>query len=200
MKKKFIIFVVVSLLSQCFLFADDAFGNRICSIDSSFLMKDWNKFGWGIDGTYEQKIFNCFSVRGGIGYSIMWYTEEDLTLTSYNGSADLLFYPFAKGLDKLYLGAQGKAEFFNYDGDDYNSDNNRDILYSVSPIIGWKLTFFKSIMIDVFASYKYVLNPGEQNPVISDLVKNNMEYGIRFKIYLIKLVNYSIEKALHPFD
>ena len=56
----------------------------------------------------------------------------------------------------------------------------------------------KSIMVDAFVGYRFVLNPGNQNPLIEEHLKNSIEYGIRFKVDLLKLVKYSIEKLVFP--
>ena len=50
-----------------------------------------------------------------------------------------------------------------------------------------------------FVVYKFVLNPGEQNPIIEDHVKNSIEYGIRVKFDVIRLIKYTVKKTLFPF-
>ena len=198
MKRKFII-VIFLLLIGSFSYAENVFGKQIFSVDTSFLLRGLDEFGWGIDCTYEREIFKWFSIRGGLGHSTNWYFDDDVTLTSVSVTAELLYYPFARGLDWLYLGVQNKTGFFMYDGDGFDENNNQDIVISVSPLIGWKQTFFESLMIDAFVGYKFVLNPGEQNPIIEDHVKNSIEYGIRVNFDVISLIKYTVKKTLFPF-
>ncbi|MEE1059247.1 MAG: hypothetical protein U0K92_07685 [Treponema sp.] len=197
MKKKILAIFFLAFISS-FTFAENVFGKQIFSVDTSFLLSGLDKFGWGIDVTYEREIFKWFAVKGGFGHATSWYFDDDLILTSVSVSGDLLYYPFARGLDWLYLGAQCKTGFFMYNGDNFNKENNQDVVISVSPIIGWKQTFMKSIMVDAFVGYRFVLNPGTQNPLIEDHLKNSIEYGVRFKVDLIKLFKYSVEKLVFP--
>ena len=198
MKKFSFIIAFLFVVINFPLFSKTPNTKQIFSLDTGYLAKGLNNNGWGIGFTYEREIFRGIAVKGGLSHMTMWMKNPKMVLTSVGITGEILYYPFLRGLDWLYFGCQCKTGFFMYNGDNFNKENNQDVVISVSPIIGWKQTFMKSIMVDAFVGYRFVLNPGTQNPLIEDHLKNSIEYGVRFKVDLIKLFKYSVEKLVFP--
>lgn len=184
MKKHIFIFLFVGF---CILgFSQSNNQKSIFSIDTGYLAKGLKNNGWGIGFTYERELYQGIAVKGGFSHMTMWNTNPKIITTSVGISGDILYYPFRKGLNWLYLGLENKTEFYMYIGNSIKDENNQDTIISLYPLVGWKQSFFDIVLLDIFCGYNFVISKTQQQEIILS-TKNGFEYGIKVKVDLIEL-------------
>ncbi len=170
------------------------FGTHIFSFDLGYMRTGLLNNGWGLGVTYEQQVFNWFSVRGSFSHMTLWPKNYDITITTEGISMDMFFYPFNRGLEWLYMGCGMATEFFQYSGDDAKnpddgSEHTENTAISVCPELGWKQNFMNYVLMDVFFGYRIILNDPDFPVYATGITKSGAEYGIKIKVNLRSVLN-----------
>jgi hypothetical protein len=160
--------------------------DHLLSLDLTYSATGLMNQGWGIGLSYEEKIFRFLSVKGTFGHMTFLTGIEDMYCTSVNISLFVNYYPFGKGLDKLYIGAGNGCDFMNYFGGGEVPPDAEDILIFITPRIGWKFITGKYFMIDVSAGYKFVLVDAYNYSEIKRYTNAGPQFGLGIKIFFRK--------------
>jgi hypothetical protein len=184
-KKITIILLITFLRSPCFAEADTDTNtiDRLLSLDINFLTTGLQNQGWGLGVKYERSIFDHFSVKGGFGHMTFQTGIEDVNCASVNISLFVNYYPFGKGLDKLYIGTGSGGDFMNYFGEGILPESGNDVLISLTPIVGYKFNL-KPLTIDINAGYKFVINESSNYSDVGSYVNQGIQLGLGFNFRL----------------
>ncbi|MDR2793297.1 MAG: hypothetical protein LBB61_06480 [Treponema sp.] len=156
----------------------------IFSLDLGYTLTGLTNNGWGLGVSYEQKIWDYLSVKGGFGHMTFLTSREDVYCTSVHISLFTNYYPFRGGIDKLYIGIGSGADFMNYFGDGELPDNSADNVIHITLILGWKFLVWKHVMIDVSGGYKFIAVDAQNYKTILDYIHPGVHFGIGIKIFL----------------
>lgn len=164
-------------------------GKSIFSFDLGYLRSALKNNGWGIGLSYEQSLFYFFSLKGLFSHVTIFPQNLDFNLTTVGVGAELMFYPFGKGLDKLYLGFGNETDFFMYLLDSAKNSNQdvKDTIIMIYPKIGWKQNFFNLVFLDVFLSYNFFLTEVPTFGTDINLLERGINYGAKFKFNLSEI-------------
>ena len=167
-------------------------GKTIFSVDLGYLGTGLKNNGWGFGLTLEIQLLDFFSIRPGFSHMTMWPSGKDLVITTVGIRSDLLFYPFNRGLDRLYLGGILRTEFVMYAGDDRPEARNQETVISIAPVIGWKQNFADFVMVDFFVSYQFIQNEEDLSAQVVELYDKRFEYGVKFKLNIGKIASFLV--------
>lgn len=160
-------------------------GKNIFSFELAYLRNALKNNGWGIGLSFEQSLFQFFSVKGRFSHVTMFPKDLDFNITTVGIGAEVLFYPFGNGLDKLYFGFGNETDFYMYLSN--SPENSKDTIITIYPKIGWKQNFFNLIFLDLFVSYNIFLS---EVPTLSsniNLLERGINYGAKFKFNLSEI-------------
>ncbi|MBQ5998216.1 MAG: hypothetical protein IJL70_01950 [Treponema sp.] len=169
--------------------------SHLFSFDLGYTLTSWQNNGWGIGCNYEQKIWRYFSIRGTLATQTIKIGKSDTWSTGYETDLNFFCYPFGKGLEWLYLGCGGGSDFLFYSGDKV-PETNFDIIFSVTPSIGWKQIFFKNFMIDTNVGYRFIIDNTNNYEDSDELVRSGIQVGIRVHIFWRKLLKSFIDNRI----
>lgn len=166
-------------------FAESFVGKKIFSLDLGYLQTGLENRGWGLGVNYEIQMFKFLSLRPAFSHMTLWPKETDLVVTTVGVKADVLFYPFFKGLDGPYIGTGMGTDFVMFS----NSNMQKETAITVAaPIVGWKFSILDYVFIDPFLSYRILINRSDLNsPQVADYFSNKIKWGIKCKINLSKI-------------
>lgn len=164
-------------------------GKNIFSFDLGYLRTALKNNGWGIGLSYEQSLFYFFSIKGLFSHVTIFPQNLDFNLTTVGIGAELMFYPFGNGLDKLYLGFGNETDFFMYllDSTENSNQDAKDTIIMIYPKIGWKQNFFNLLFLDVFLSYNFFLTEVPTFGTDINLLERGINYGAKFKFNLSEI-------------
>lgn len=164
-------------------------GKNIFSFDLGYLRTALKNNGWGIGLSYEQSLFYFFSIKGLFSHVTIFPQNLDFNLTTVGIGAELMFYPFGNGLDKLYLGFGNETDFFMYllDSTENSNQDAKDTIIMIYPKIGWKQNFFNLVFLDVFLSYNFFLTEVPTFGTDINLLERGINYGAKFKFNLSEI-------------
>lgn len=160
-------------------------GKNIFSFELAYLRNALKNNGWGIGLSFEQSLFQFFSVKGRFSHVTMFPKDLDFNITTVGIGAEILFYPFRNGLDKLYFGFGNETDFYMYLSS--SPENSKDTIITIYPKIGWKQNFFNLVFLDLFVSYNFFLS---EVPTLSsniNLLERGINYGAKFKFNLSEI-------------
>lgn len=160
-------------------------GKNIFSFELAYLRNALKNNGWGIGLSFEQSLFQFFSIKGRFSHVTMFPKDLDFNITTVGIGAEVLFYPFRNGLDKLYFGFGNETDFYMYLSN--SPENSKDTIITIYPKIGWKQNFFNLIFLDLFVSYNIFLS---EVPTLSsniNLLERGINYGAKFKFNLSEI-------------
>lgn len=160
-------------------------GKNIFSFELAYLRNALKNNGWGIGLSFEQSLFQFFSVKGRFSHVTMFPKDLDFNITTVGIGAEILFYPFGNGLDKLYFGFGNETDFYMYLSS--SPENSKDTIITIYPKIGWKQNFFNLVFLDLFVSYNFFLS---EVPTLSsniNLLERGINYGAKFKFNLSEI-------------
>jgi hypothetical protein len=158
--------------------------DNLLTLDLDYSLTGLLNHGWGMGLGFEKKMSPYVSAKAALGHMTFLTGLAGVHCTSVHLSLFTNYYPLGNGLDKLYVGAGGSADFMNYFGDGKLPGETRDILISLIAKTGWKFRVFNKLMIDVFAGYKYII-PGERNYAdAADYLNSGLQYGLNIKLFL----------------
>lgn len=179
----------VSASEQTASESDSFVGKSIFSFDLGYLRTALKNNGWGIGLSYEQSLFYFFSIKGLFSHVTIFPQNLDFNLTTVGIGAELMFYPFGKGLDKLYLGFGNETDFFMYllDSAENSNQDVKDTIIMIYPKIGWKQNFFNLVFLDVFLSYNFFLTEVPTFGTDINLLERGINYGAKFKFNLSEI-------------
>lgn len=181
------IFIISFLTISCTQnsFAENFVGKRIFSLDLGYLQTGLENRGWGLGVNYEIQMFKFLSLRPAFSHMSLWPKKTDFVVTTVGVKADVLFYPFFKGLDGPYIGAGMGTDFVMFS----NSNMQKETAITVAaPIVGWKFSILDYVFIDPFLSYRILINRSDFNsPQVADYFSDKIEWGIKFKVNLSKI-------------
>ena len=166
---------------------DSFIGGDIFSLDFGYLGTGIKNNGWGAGLRWEVELFRYFSIKPGFSHMTMFPSKLDYHIITVGIEIEMLFYPFGRGLDWLYLGIGQGCDFIMYTGGNIPGGKDRDSAISVFPEIGWKQNFLDYVMVDVFASYQMYLNENEFQPAAKDILKKGFQYGLRISLNLKRI-------------
>jgi hypothetical protein len=162
--------------------------DHIFSLDLGYALTGLTNSGWGLGVSYEQKMLDFLSIKGGFGHMTFLTSHEDVYCTSVSISLSANYYPLRDGLDKLYVGLGSNGDFMNYFGSGDVPDNPEDIIISLTSVLGWKFRVFQYLMIDLHSGYKLIIQNAENYRGIEGYIDRKLfagiEFGINFKIVL----------------
>lgn len=180
-----LIFSFLSIICAQNSFAESFVGKKILSLDLGYLQTGVENRGWGLGVNYEIQMFKFLSLRPAFSHMSLWPKETDFVVTTVGVKADVLFYPFFKGLDGPYIGAGMGTDFVMFS----NSNMQKETAITVAaPIVGWKFSILDYVFIDPFLSYRILINRSDFNsPQVADYFSDKIEWGIKFKVNLSKI-------------
>ena len=160
-------------------------GDSIFSLDLGYMGTGIKNNGWGAGIRWEKELFRFFSIRPGFSHMSLFPLDLDYNIITVGIELEALFYPFGRGLDRLYLGIAQGCEFLMYPG---KADDQNDSAIYILPEIGWKQNFLNYVMLDVFINYRIYLNSDDINPaVMNNVLDTGFQYGAKIRINLKKL-------------
>lgn len=177
--------VIVLLACLCLsaASAESFVGKNILSFDLGYLGTGLQNNGWGLGLSYEAELLRRLAVKGSFSHMTMKPSGAGMTVTTVGLQLEALCYPFARGLDWLYVGGGCGTDFIMYKGDSVADGKQDDALITLLGEIGWKQNFFDYVMADAFFGYRHTLNDGD-NAFSSKIVRQGLAYGIRIKLNL----------------
>lgn len=183
--RHFILVLSFLLLAFQNVFAEGSFvGKQILSFDLKgvYHSSKTNTAGWGFGVSLERQIFPFLSIRAETEHSALRHlTNNDRAYTVALGAAPL-YYPFCRGLDRLYFGCGIYTEFLMYKGDNVPSSHDKDTLIALVPRIGWKQNLFDYVMLDIFCAYNVEISDTNIPDFAGGLVKDGFEVGLKVKL------------------
>lgn len=114
MKKHIFLFIVIISIIICSpskCYSESFVGKRILSFDFGYLSTGLRNQGWGLGFNYEFQLFDFLSIKPGFSHMTIWPKDLDLTITTVGLNLNLLYYPFNKGLEWLYIGGGIGTDF-----------------------------------------------------------------------------------------
>ena len=211
MKRKLYLLSVFLLLSSNFIFAKEesqALVNEKSLItwggDHSFSMglkyagKGLRVQGIGLAVALEQQISNFLSIKLNANPALTYTFGTGVATFSYDAKFDAYFYPFFNGMDKLYLGASGGINWYNYFGSGVEDGHTFDVIYSIAPIVGWRQDFCGFLEFDVFGGWRFVFNEGSEDlpEYVLYSTKAGPEYGFKFKFKFGSFIKWYAQKKI----
>ena len=168
---------------------DTFVGSTILTLDLGYLGTGLKNNGWGAGLKYEAEIFRYFSIRPGFSHMTLFPKDRDYHIITVGISLELLYYPFGRGLDWLYLGVGQNCDFIMYTGGSMQGSKEKDTAINLYPQIGWKQNFLDYVMADIFVNYKIYLNENELHPAAQNILQKGFQYGIKIQFNLPKIWN-----------
>ncbi len=167
-------------------------GKNIFSFELAYLRTALKNNGWGIGLSFEQSLFHFFSLKGRFSHVTMFPQDLDFNITTVGIGAEVLFYPFGNGLDKLYFGLGNETDFFMYLSN--SLENSKDTTILIYPKIGWKQNFFNLVFLDLFLSYNIFLTDVPTLNSNINLLERGIQYGAKFKFNLPEIWTFAKNK------
>lgn len=169
--------------------------SHLFSMDLGYTLTGWRNNGWGIGFNYEQKIWRYFSMRGTLATQTIKIGESDTWCNGYETDLNFFCYPFGKGLEWLYLGCGAGTDMLFYSGEEA-PETNFDIIFSVTPSIGWKQIFFKNFMVDLSVGYRFIIDNTNNYEDSETLIRSGFQVGVKFNIFWRKLLKSFIDNRI----
>ena len=176
--------LVIVLLSCLFVPAAGAesfVGKDILSFDLGYLGTGLQNNGWGLGLSYEAALLPRLAVKGSFSHMTLKPSGAGMTVTTVGLQLEALCYPFARGLDWLYVGGGCGTDFIMYSGGALADGEQNDALVALLGEIGWKQNFFDYVMADAFVGYRLPLNDGD-NAFSNKITRKGLRYGIHIKL------------------
>ena len=181
-----LLFCLILFLSAVLVFAENIESENetnelkyIFSFDTGFTIMALRNFGFGIGVNYEHKLTDFFSIKPGFGHMTCFLDTIVLTVDL---QLFLYYYPLSNGLDKLYIGFGSSCDFVMYPKKD---DMQNDVAISIIPTMGWKWKMTKYLMIDPFIGWRFYIMETNNFEKRNEYLKNNFQWGINLKIFLL---------------
>ncbi len=194
--------VVLALLACLFLPAAGAegfVGKSIFSFDLGYLGTGLKNNGLGLGVSYEAEVLPRLAVKGSFSHMTMKPFSSGMTVVAVGTQLEVLCYPFARGLDWLYVGGACGTDFIMYNGGALPDSEQKDTLITLLGEIGWKQNFFDYVMADAFFGYRFPLNDGE-NAFSNNIARQGIACGIRIKLNIPAILNRLFRRTATPAD
>lgn len=180
--------------------AESFVGKDILSFDLGYLGTGLKNNGWGLGLSYEAELLRRLAVKGSFSHMTMKPSDFGMTVTTVGVQLEALCYPFARGLDWLYVGGAVGTDFIMYKGGTVAGNRQDDALITLLGEIGWKQNFFDYVMADAFFGYRFPLNDGD-NAFSSTIARRGLTYGVRVKLNLPAILKRIFRRtAASPAD
>ncbi|MBD5446855.1 MAG: hypothetical protein HDR32_03745 [Treponema sp.] len=163
--------------------AESFVGKDILSLDLGYLGTGLRNNGWGLGLSYEAALLPRLAVKGSFSHMTLKPSGSGMTVTTVGLQLEALCYPFARGLDWLYVGGGCGTDFIMYNGNALPDREQSDALITLLGEIGWKQNFFDYVMADAFVGYRLPLNDGD-NAFSNKITRKGLRYGIHIKLNL----------------
>lgn len=163
--------------------AESFVGKDILSFDLGYLGTGLRNNGWGLGLSYEAALLPRLAVKGSFSHMTLKPSGAGMTVTTVGLQLETLCYPFARGLDWLYVGGGCGTDFIMYSGGALADGEQNDVLITLLGEIGWKQNFFDYVMADAFIGYRLPLNDGD-NAFSNKITRKGLRYGIHIKLNL----------------
>ncbi len=173
-------------------------GDHTFSMGLKYAGKGLKVQGVGLSVAVEQQVSNFLSVKINANPSLTYAIGTGVAIFSYDAKFDAYLYPFFNGMDKLYLGASGGINWYNYFGSGIKDDHTFDLVYSIAPIVGWRQNIYGFLEFDVFGGWRFVFNKtGEDLPDYALYsTKVGPEYGFKFKFKVGSFIKWYAHKKI----
>lgn len=163
--------------------AEDFYGKGIFSFDFGYMKEALRHDGWGLGVAYERELASFCSVKGTFSHVSLRPSDGHGWVTTVGLGVDARVYPFARGLQWLYLGCGWESDFLmRTDGDD-----GHDLYLSYCPHLGWKQDFFGYVMLDAYLGYRVRLSAADDFLFESGAIRQGFEYGVSAQVNLSKI-------------
>ena len=186
MKRLVIAMLLLILLISHPCQADDG-PDSLFFIDLNYTLTGLLNHGGGIGLNYEKKLVDFMSVTGVFGHMTFLTGLKNVYCASVNLSLFASYYPLSGGLDRLYLSMGGGCDFMNYFGSGELPETSQDTLIHLTPQLGWKISMFKFIIVDVSAGYKFIIDDTQNYMQIKDYVNPGLRFNFVLHILLSEI-------------
>lgn len=205
LKTKKVIFIL-SLVFLCnYAFSEESsevsfIKKDIVSFDLGSLVIGLKNYGIGAGVNYERLLTEFLSMKLQLSYMIMNPKNLIYDINEISCSIEPRYYPFNKGLDKLYLGTGFVYDFIVYDYDD--GAKLTDYVIALYPLVGWKQSLFNLCMLDFYLGYSFIVNNPMEQSLRADLINVGFMGGVRVSVNFSKIFDilgfYKTQKIEHP--
>ena len=156
----------------------------ILSFDTAFFISSLQNKGFGAGIVCEHLLMSFLSATGGFSAGFQEAdSDRSITCITVGVSLGANFYPFAMGLERLYLGFAVATDFQNYEGDiDLgDTEDTGDTVTSITLKAGWKqLTLHRKLLVDLYGGWKMIVWNSNHWARNEELVSKGLVVGFRW--------------------
>ena len=158
----------------------------VFSFDTAFFLSSLNNKGFGAGIVSEHLLLSFLSATGSFSAGFQEAdSERGIVCVTVGLSLGANFYPFALGLERLYLGFAVSTDFQNYEGDIDSSDteDTDDTVTSLTLKAGWKqLALNRRLMLDLYGGWKFIVHNSNHWARNEQLVSKGLVVGFRWAL------------------
>ncbi len=158
------------------------------SLDLAWFLHGLKNNGIALALNYECLVVSHFSIRGTAGAMFSLLPDENEYCLGVTTSLFANWYPMAKTLDKLYLGAGVTVDVLNYFGGENLPSLPIDALVFATPLIGWKQNIANVVVLDFYGGYGFLIFNTHRVSSTDNYIRSGIQLGIRFKLLYLNKV------------
>ena len=158
----------------------------ILSFDTAFFISSLQSKGFGAGIVAEHLVLPFLSATGGFSAGFQEAdSDRGITCITVGISLGANFYPFAMGLERLYVGFALATDFQNYEGDiDLgDTEDTGDTVTSLTLKAGYKqLTLRRKLLVDLYGGWKVIVWNSNHWARNEELVSKGLVVGFRWAL------------------